>query len=71
MVGRPFASLMGGPYTESKALAGLRDPTNVEIEIRTPSGERVPCTASLTPLPERPGRNAGFGVILTGALVSA
>jgi hypothetical protein len=62
---------MGGPYTESKALAGLRDPTNVEIEIQMPSGDRIPCTASLTPLPERPGRNAGFGVILTGAFVSA
>lgn len=71
LLGRPFASLMGGPYTESKALAGLRDPANVEIEIQMPSGERIPCTASLTPLPERPGRSAGFGVILTGAIVSA
>jgi PAS domain S-box-containing protein len=71
LVGRPFTALMGGPYTESKALAGLRDPANVEIEIQLPSGERIPCTASLTPLPERPGRSAGFGVILTGAIVSA
>ena len=71
LVGRPFASLLGGPYAESKALAGLRDPANIEIEIQMPSGERIPCTASLTPLPERPGRSPGFGVILTGVTVSA
>jgi PAS domain S-box-containing protein len=71
LVGRPFASLLAGAYAESKALAGVRDPAIVELEITTPGGDAVPCTASFTPIPERPGRNAGYGVVLTGVTVSA
>jgi PAS domain S-box-containing protein len=66
LIGRPFGSILGGPLTESKGLAALRDPANIEIEIQMPSGERVPCIASLTPLGDR-----GFGVILTGVTVPA
>jgi PAS domain S-box-containing protein len=71
LAGRPFSALLSGPYAESKALAGLREALNVEVQILTPGGEAMPCTASFTPLPERPGRAAGFGVILTGATVPA
>ena len=70
LVGRPFASLLSGPYAESKALAGVREPATVELDIAAHGGS-THCTASFTPLPERPGRNAGFGVILTGVTVSA
>jgi PAS domain S-box-containing protein len=66
LVGRPFGSLLGGPHSESKGLAALRDPANIEIEIQMPSGERIPCIASLTPLADR-----GFGVILSGVTVPA
>ena len=69
LVGRPFASLLAGPYAESKALAGRTDAVSVEIEIAGRLGERIVCTASYTPLPERPGRRAGFGVILSGVVV--
>ena len=34
-------------------------------------GGGMHCTASFTPLPERPGSSAGFGVILTGVTVQA
>ena len=71
LAGRPFASLLAGPYAESKAAAGVREATNIEVELSLPGGEAVPCTASFTPLPERPGRSAGFGVILTGVTVPA
>ena len=64
LVGRPFGSLLGGPHAESRGLAALRDPANIEIEILMPSGERIPCIASLTPVADR-----GFGVILTGVTV--
>jgi PAS domain S-box-containing protein len=70
LAGRPFASLLSGAYAESKALAGVREPVNVEIEVAAPGGS-LHCTASFTPLPERPGRSAGFGVILTGVTVPA
>jgi len=70
LVGRPFASLLAGAYAESKALAGVREPANVEVELAA-QGAGVHCTASFTPLPERPGRPAGFGVILTGVTVPA
>jgi PAS domain S-box-containing protein len=70
LVGRPFASLLSGAYAESKALAGVREPANVEVELALQGGG-AHCTASFTPLPERPGRPAGFGVILTGVTVSA
>ena len=71
LAGRPFSSLLSGAYAESKALAGLREAVNIEVEARTPRGELLPCTASFTPLPERPGRSPGFGVILTGVTVTA
>ena len=71
LAGRPFSALLAGAYAESKVLAGLREAVNIEVEIRTPRGEALPCTASFTPLPERPGRTPGFGVILTGVTVAA
>jgi PAS domain S-box-containing protein len=71
LVGRPFASLLAGPYAETKALAGLREAVNVEVELATARGESMVCTASLTPLPERSGRSTGFGVILAGITVPA
>jgi PAS domain S-box-containing protein len=71
IAGRPFASLLSGPYAESKAIAGTREAVNVEVSLALPGGELVPCTASFTPLPERPGRSSGFGVILTGVTVPA
>jgi len=71
LAGRPFASLLAGPFAESKALAGLREAANVEVALARAHGGILPCTASYTPLPERPGRSAGFGVILTGVTVAA
>jgi PAS domain S-box-containing protein len=71
MVGRPFATLLSGPYAESKALAGMHEAVSVEVEIAPRAGETAACTASFTPLPERPGRSAGFGVILSGVAVHA
>jgi PAS domain S-box-containing protein len=71
LVGRPFSALLAGAYAESKVLAGLREAVNIEVEVRTPRGEALACTASFTPLPERPGRPSGFGVILTGVTVAA
>jgi PAS domain S-box-containing protein len=69
--GRPFVSLLVGPYADSKAIAGARDPVNVEVEVRARSGEVIPCTASFTPLAERTGRSPGFGVILSRVIVPA
>ena len=71
LVGRPFSALLAGAYAESKALAGLREAVNIELEVRSPRGEALPCTASFTPLPDRPGRSSGYGVILTGVTVAA
>jgi PAS domain S-box-containing protein len=69
--GRPFSSLLVGRYADSKALAGAREAVSVEVEVRSRSGEVIPCTASFTPLAERPGRTPGFGVILSGVIVPA
>jgi PAS domain S-box-containing protein len=66
LIGRPVGSLLGGPHGESRGLAAVREPVNIEAEIQMPSGERVPCMASITPLPDR-----GFGVILSGVTVPA
>ena len=71
LAGRPFASLLVGRYADSKALAGAREAVSVEVEVRSRSGEVIPCTASYTPLAERPGRSPGFGVILSGVIVPA
>ena len=71
IAGRPFASLLVGSYADSKALAGVHEAVSVEVEVRGHSGEAIHCTASLTPLEERPGRPPGFGVILSGMVVPA
>jgi PAS domain S-box-containing protein len=70
LAGRSFSTLLGA-RAETVNLADLREAVNVEVEARTPGGETLHCTASFTPLPGRPGRPAGFGVILTGVTVPA
>jgi PAS domain S-box-containing protein len=71
IVGRSFASLLCGPYAEAKAAAGLREAVSIEVEVLGGDGLAQPCTASITPLPAREGRGAGFGVILSGLVVPA
>jgi PAS domain S-box-containing protein len=71
VVGKPFASLLAGPYAQSKAFAGAREPVSIELEVVGRGGESVACTASFTPLPPREDRPPGFGVILSGCAVPA
>ena len=70
LAGRSFASLLSGPYTTGKALAGAHEAMNVEVEVEGASGP-MPCTASFTPLPGPGGRRGGYSVILCGLPVAA
>ena len=71
IVGRAFASFLSGPYAAGKALAGAREPVNVEDEVRDREGMLHVCTASFTPLPGREGIKPGFALILSGATLAA
>lgn len=71
IVGRSFASFLAGPYASGKALAGAREPINVEVEVRDRRSELHPCTASFTPLPAPEGIKPGFALILSGVTLAA
>ena len=71
LVGRPFAAFIAGPYANGKAVAGAHQPMNIELEVRSGSGETVSCTASFTPLPGSEERKPGFAVLLYGIPVPA
>ena len=69
--GKPFASLLTGPYAASKAFAGAQEAITIEVEVVGPDGAAIPCTASFTPIGPREGRQPGFGVILSGVTIPA
>jgi PAS domain S-box-containing protein len=71
LVGKPFVSLLSGPYAAGKAFAGAHNAMNVEMEVRAHNGEVLACTASFTPLPAGESRRPGFAVILCGLTVPA
>ena len=71
IVGRSLASFLAGPYASGKALAGAREPVNVEIEVLDRHGIPHVCTASFTPLPAHDGIKAGFALILSGVQLPA
>ena len=71
IVGRAFASFLTGPYASGKALAGAREPVNVELEVVDRKGVPHLCTASFTPLPAHDGIKAGFALILSGVTLPA
>ncbi len=71
LAGKPFASLLAGPYAATKAFAGAREPISIEVEVIGMGAEAIACTASFTPLTAREGRDPGFGVILSGCTVPA
>lgn len=71
LVGKPFVSLLAGPYAAGKAFAGAHNAMNVDVEVRADGRESVACTASFTPLPAAAGMRPGFSVILCGLTVPA
>jgi PAS domain S-box-containing protein len=71
LVGKPFASLLTGPYAASKAFAGAQEAISIEVEVVGAGGVAIPCTASFTPIGQREGRSPGFGVIISGATIPA
>ncbi|MEO5676270.1 MAG: PAS domain S-box protein [Usitatibacter sp.] len=71
LAGKSFAALLDGPYAATKAFAGAREPITIEVEVVGRGGETIACTASFTPLTAREGREAGFGVILSGCTIPA
>jgi PAS domain S-box-containing protein len=71
LVGKPFATLLTGPYAASKAYAGAQEAISIEVEVVGANGTPIACTASFTPIPAREGRPPGFGVILSGATIAA
>ena len=71
IAGKPFASLLTGPYAATKAFAGAQEAISIEIEVTGADGAGIPCTASFTPIGPREGRQPGFGVILSGVPVPA
>lgn len=71
LAGKPFASLLAGPYAATKAFAGAREPISIEVEVIGRGAEAIACTASFTPLTARECRDPGFGVILSGCTVPA
>ena len=71
IVGRSLASFLAGPYAAGKALAGAREPLNVEIEVIDRNAMPHLCTASFTPLPAHDGIKPGFALILSGVSLPA
>ena len=71
LAGTSFATLIAGSFSEYRAFTGAPRAASLDLELRVRRGEVVPCTASFAPLPEREGRPAGFGVILSGVTVPA
>jgi PAS domain S-box-containing protein len=71
LVGKPFASLLTGPYAASKAFAGAQEAISIEVEVVGAGGAAIPCTASFTPIGPREGRAPGFGVIISGVTIPA
>jgi PAS domain S-box-containing protein len=71
IVGRPFGSFLAGPYAAVKALAGVREPVNVVVEVLDRQGVGHPWTASFTPLPGHDGIKPGFALILSGVSLIA
>ena len=67
--GAPIASLMTGSAHHDAGLVNVSSPRTVDVEVIAAGGSRVPCTASLTPLPAAPGQRAGFGVVVAGVTV--
>lgn len=71
LAGRPLAGLLHGPDTEPRLRAALRHAGPIEIEVRGPAGERLACTAAVTPLPAAEGLDPGFAVALCGLAIPA
>src|SRR5438132_276503 len=70
LAGRALASVLAFPRTGSPG-AGAPDQGEVfDAGAQGPGGIRMPCTASITPLPASEGRRPGFAVVLIGLPVA-
>jgi len=70
LAGRALSSVLAIPHSGPPA-AGIAAHAEVfEAEAQGPGGIRMPCTASITPLPAAEGRRPGFAVVLIGLPVA-
>jgi len=63
---RPLTALLDITEAELREMTHKPHAEIFEVRARAGEGQRVPCRASFTPLPEIEGRLPGFGVVLTG-----
>jgi len=63
---RPLTTLLDITDVELREMTHKAHAEIFVVKARAGAGQRVPCRASFTPLPEIEGRLPGFGVVLTG-----
>jgi len=66
LAGHPLASVLAVAAPPSNGSSNGSHSEILGAEAHGPAGMRVPCTASITPLPATEGRHPGFAVVLTG-----